>query len=267
MLSQAFLAVEAGIKVLQDFQRRNAPLEVSFKESGTDYVTQVDRAIEDAVFGHLRQRFPRHRYLAEEGGGDRDLSDPRPLWILDPLDGTANFAHGFPHYAIALAQWADGAVQLAVVHDPTRGETFSAQRGRGARLGQSRMRGSELPGLNGALLANSAHSPRGPYSFDNLAARRKLYRHDLIIRYTGSAVLDLAYVAAGRLDGFWGNGLHLWDMAAGALLLEESGCLVGDFRGHPEPLGGDHLLAAARGCYPGLLAVVREHFAERKAGG
>ena len=262
MLLHALEAVEVGVETLQDFLRRNTPLEIRSK-GPTDYVTQVDRAVEDAVFSVLRERYPRHFYIGEEGTGEGlDTHSKAPQWILDPLDGTANFCHGFPHYCISLALYDKGALQIGIICDPMRGETFTAQRGRGALLMRKRLRTSRATNLKDALLANCHHAPLGNYEFDNLSVLRGLYQNELIIRRTGSAALDLAYVAAGRLDAFWGNGLRVWDMAAGVLMVQEAGGRVSDYRGHPNPLDGDHVLACAPLCLKPMFAAISPAYRE-----
>ncbi|CAM5788235.1 inositol monophosphatase family protein [Castellaniella caeni] len=215
-----------------------------------DYVTEVDRAAEEAIIDILRTAYPEHAFLGEESGR-HGASEPEFQWIIDPLDGTTNFIHGFQHYAVSIALMHRGLASHAVIYDPTRNEMFTASRGSGAFLNDRRVRVSSCLRYHDALLASHipqstalpAHSPFVPMLADCAAARR-----------SGSTVLDLAWVACGRLDGFCGVGLKPWDMAAGSLLVLEAGGLVADFQGEQGWLESGNVLAAGTKVFAQMMA-------------
>ncbi len=209
-----------------------------------DYVTEVDKSAEEAIIDILRTAYPDHGFLGEETGlhsGDNPSKEPDYQWIIDPLDGTTNFIHGLPHYAVSIALIHRGVAAHAVVFDPNRNEIFTASRGSGAFLNDRRVRVSSCLRYADALLASHipqstalpADSKYSPMLSNALAARR-----------TGSAVLDLAWVASGRLDGFIGLGLKPWDVSAGGLLVLEAGGLVADFNGEQTWQESGNILAA-----------------------
>lgn len=194
-----------------------------------DFVTEVDRRAETVIIDTLSQAYPDHSFLGEESGshGDGDYQ-----WIIDPLDGTTNFLHTYPQFAVSIALRHKGRLEHGVVYDPLAGELFTASRGQGAQLNGSRIRVSRVAKLDQALLA-TGFPQRGEMDPDAyLETFRAFFPMTSGIRRAGAAALDLAYVAAGRVDGFWEFGLKIWDIAAGALLVQEAGGLVGD------PLGG-----------------------------
>lgn len=201
-------------------------------KSANDFVSEVDRAAEQEIFYHLRKAYPDHLFTGEEGGTSGN-PDSEYRWIVDPLDGTTNFIRGIPHYAVSIACEFRGKIEHAVVLDPVRREEFTASRGRGAQLNGRRIRVSKLPSLEGALLGTGI-----PFK-ERQQQHLEQYGQTLIqlaaqtagIRRAGAAALDLAYVAAGRLDAFWEIGLAPWDIAAGTLLVKEAGGLVSDFKG------------------------------------
>lgn len=198
-----------------------------------DYVSEIDRQAEAAIIDTLRTSFPDHSVLAEESGrhGDNEY-----LWIIDPLDGTTNFLHGYPQFAVSIALQHKGRLEQGVIYDPMRQELFTASRGQGALLNDRRIRVSKQRDLKGALLG-TGFPVRDPGQLEAyLDTFRSLFAETSGIRRAGAAALDLAYVACGRLDGFWELSLKEWDMAAGALLVQEAGGLVGDTLG-----GSDHL--------------------------
>jgi myo-inositol-1(or 4)-monophosphatase len=194
-----------------------------------NYVSEVDRGAEELIIDTLSQAYPEHSFLAEESGlrGEGDYQ-----WIIDPLDGTTNFLHGYPQFAVSIALRAHGRLEHGLVYDPVSGELFTATRGGGAQLNERRIRVSQITGLEDALLA-TGFPARGEIAAEPyLETLRAFFPGTAGIRRAGAAALDLAYVAAGRCDGFWEFGLGIWDIAAGALLVQEAGGLVGD------PLGG-----------------------------
>jgi myo-inositol-1(or 4)-monophosphatase len=219
----------------------------------SDFVTEVDRAAEQAIVDILLKAYPDHAILAEESGAS---GDSEYTWIIDPLDGTTNFIHGFPQYAVSIALRHREHVTQAVVFDPTRNELFTASRGRGAFLNERRIRVSRRIKLSECLIGTGF-----PFrSFEHLDEYVRMFRnvteHTAGIRRPGAAALDLAYVAAGRLDGFWEIGLSPWDMAAGSLLILEAGGLVSDFKGEAAYLDEGRIVCGAPKIFPQLLNLV-----------
>ena len=210
------------------------------QKAANDYVSEVDREAERTIIRIIHETYPAHSILAEESGAS---GNSEYVWIIDPLDGTTNFLHGFPQYAVSIALSHKGVLSQAVIYDPIRNELFTATRGRGAYLNDHRMRVSKRSNLQGSLLGTGFPFKEFD-SIDNyLAMFRDLAQKTSGIRRAGAATLDLAYVAAGRLDGFWEYGLSPWDMAAGCLLITEAGGLVGDFLGNGTHLESGNLVA------------------------
>jgi len=255
MLNIAIRAARRGATVIQRSLERTDTLQVDLK-GRRDYVSNVDREAEKAIIDTLRTAYPDHEMLAEESGtqGNSDF-----VWIIDPLDGTTNYLHGYPQVAISIALAVRGEVQQAVVYDPLRDELFTATRGSGAQLNNRRLRVSRCRSLDQSLLATGFpirnEALIDPYlqSFG-----RFLHRADGV-RRAGAAALDLAYVAAGRLDGFWEIGLAEWDMAAGVLLVQEAGGLVGDFGGGAEYFRTGNVVAGTPKVFKGLLQTIQPH--------
>jgi myo-inositol-1(or 4)-monophosphatase len=202
-------------------------LKVSSK-SRNDFVTDVDRAAEIAIIQEIRGKFPQHAILAEESGAHRGGDFE---WIIDPLDGTTNYLHGFPQWAISIGLRERGRMQLGVVYDPLREELFTAERGAGALLNDRRIRVSKRQSLEGALIGTGIPFRDQTHLDTYLPMMRAMIQDTAGIRRPGSAALDFAYVAAGRLDGFWELSLSPWDFAAGALLVAEAGGVVTDLAG------------------------------------
>lgn len=209
-----------------------------------DFVSEVDQKAEEVIISTLRRSFPNDAILAEESG-DRESSDGSEYqWIIDPLDGTTNFLHGFPQFSISIARSYRGQLQHGLVFDPLRDEMFTASRGRGAQLNQSRIRVSGTIDLEHSLLGTGFPYRENDDVDGYLAMFKEMMTRTQGIRRPGSAALDLAYVAAGRLDGFWESNLQPWDMAAGCLLIREAGGLVGDFAGGENHLKSGNIIAA-----------------------
>jgi myo-inositol-1(or 4)-monophosphatase len=220
-----------------------------------DYATQVDDAAEQAVIEVVRKAYPGHGILAEESGASG--ADAEHVWIIDPIDGTTNFIHGFPQYCVSIGVRARGTMAHAVVYDPTRNELFTASRGVGAYLNDRRVRVSKTLKLGEALVGTGV-------PFKELG-RLDLYSRQLRtmmetcsgVRRAGAAALDLAYVACGRLDAFWELGLSPWDMAAGSLLVQEAGGLVGDLKGEQTYMESGDICCATPKLFPQLLEALR----------
>jgi myo-inositol-1(or 4)-monophosphatase len=218
-------AREAGGLLRENVDKRG---EIMFKGT-VDLVTHFDRKSQEMIFRRLSAAFPGHGFLAEEGLSLPGTSDCR--WIIDPIDGTTNFAHTFPVFCVSIALEQKGVVAVGVIYDPMRDELFEAVRGRGAFLNGARVRVSEIPELGKALLATGFPYDVRTSSFNNVREFNAFIVRAQAIRRCGSAALDLCYVACGRFDGFWELKLKPWDVAAGALIVEEAGGRVSDFEG------------------------------------
>jgi myo-inositol-1(or 4)-monophosphatase len=230
-------------------------LDVRTKQA-RDYVTQVDRAAEEAVIDVVRKAYPDHAFLAEESGTTGgDAAEFR--WIIDPLDGTTNFIHAFPQYCVSIAVEQRGALAHAVVYDPVRNELFTASKGRGAFLNDRRIRVSKCVRLQDALVGTGFPFKEVTRLDLYLRQLRRFMETASGVRRAGAAALDLAYVACGRLDAFWELGLSPWDMAAGALLIQEAGGLVGDLKGEAGFMESGDVCAAAPKIFPTMLEALK----------
>jgi myo-inositol-1(or 4)-monophosphatase len=252
-LRAARRAGELIVRASDDLERVNVR-----NKNPNDFVSEVDVQAEQEIIRQLRRAYPEHAFLGEESGRDGP-EDADYLWIIDPLDGTTNFLRGIPHYGVSIACLHKGRAEHAVVLDPVRREEFVASRGRGAQLNGRRMRVSPLPGLEGALLGTGIpfhghEDERLPAYADKLAT---LAGQCAGIRRAGAASLDLAYVAAGRLDAFWEYGLSTWDMAAGALLIREAGGLVADIDGSDGYLASGNIVCGNPRCFKAVLQTLR----------
>ncbi|HIQ01115.1 MAG TPA: inositol monophosphatase [Anaerolineales bacterium] len=221
-------------------------------------VTEADMAAEALILGRLRAAFPNHRILAEEGGGELWQAPGPPIWLVDPLDGTNNFAHGFPHVAVSLALVADGEPVVGVIYDPLREETFAATAGGGATLNGEPIHVSGVGRLTEAFLATGFPYDRRAAPDNNTARLDHFLRRSLGVRRAGAATLDLAYVACGRFSGFWEIRLKPWDVAAGVLLVREAGGRATDFTGTPNCLSGAEIVASNGLIHEEMLRVIRE---------
>jgi myo-inositol-1(or 4)-monophosphatase len=252
------VAIKAARRAGQIINRASLDLDllqVSSKRHN-DFVTEVDKAAEAAIIDMLREAYPDHAILAEESGAS---GESEYQWIIDPLDGTTNFIHGFPQYAVSIALAHKGQVTQAVVYDPTRNELFTASRGRGAYLNERRIRVSRRTKLQEALIGTGFPFRVFEHLDAYLAMFRELLPKTAGIRRPGAAALDLAYVAAGRLDGFWEIGLAPWDMAAGSLLITEAGGLVGDLGGEAGYLASGNIVGGSPKIFHQLLQVIGAH--------
>ena len=253
-LDQVEAVARAGADALMPYWRSLAPDQVDEK-SRNDLVTAADRAAEDAILAEIGRRFPDHAVLAEESGWTR-RGDGRPTWIVDPLDGTTNFVHGIPQFAVSVAVEVAGRIELGVVLDPIKNDLFRAARGHGTTWNGRPCRVSGRPGLAGAVIATGfpfrAHELLDPY----LAIFREIFLECKAIRRPGAAALDLAWTACGLFDGFFEFRLSPWDVAAGSLLVEEAGGTVSDMDGGPGILAPGDVLCGAPGVHRDLLEVV-----------
>jgi len=248
MLNTAIKAAHEAGDIIARSADRIDQLQIENKDKN-DFVTEVDRIAEDTIIGILKRAYPDHAFLGEESGKHEGSGDkPNQYeWIIDPLDGTTNFLYGIPHYAVSIALKKDGKLDQAVIYDPMKDDLFYASRGGGAFLNKRRMRVSKRLSLSGALLTTGVpYRPDQDNLIDPYFQTMKALIIDTAgVRRPGSAALDLAYVAAGRYDGFWEFGLHEWDIAAGVLLVQEAGGLVGDLQGGNSHLKSGDIVAAS----------------------
>lgn len=254
------IAVKAARRAGQIINRASNDIDLLkvVAKQQSDFVTEVDRAAEAAIIETLREAYPNHGILAEESGASVGR-DEEYQWIIDPLDGTTNFIHGFPQYAISIALAQRGQVTQAVVYDPIRNEMFTATKGAGAFLDDRRIRVGKRAKLQDALIGTGF-----PYrSFDHVDAYLNIFKELTQtcagIRRPGAAALDLAWVACGRLDGFWEFGLSPWDMAAGTLLITEAGGLATDLAGEPGYLDSGNVVAGSPKIFAQLLQTVQSN--------
>ena len=235
---------------------RNLDIVAVQEKAANDFVSEVDREAEAAIIRTLREAYPDHSILAEESGASGN-SEYR--WIIDPLDGTTNFLHGFPQYAIAIALMHKEVVTQAVIYDPGRNDLFTASRGRGSFLNDQRMRVGKRPLRLGLIGTGLPFKDQQAHLDAYLAMLRDVMRSATSVRRAGSAALDLAYVAAGRLDGFWEIGLSPWDIAAGALMITEAGGLVGDLEGEAHYMKSGNIVAGSPRVFGELLQTLAPH--------
>ena len=235
---------------------RNLDIVASREKAANDFVSDVDRDAEHAIITTLREAYPGHAILAEESGAS-GASEYR--WIIDPLDGTTNFLHGFPQYAVSIALEHRGIVTQAVIYDPSRNDLYTASRGRGAYLNDSRIRVSKRMNLKASLVGTGFPFKEFAHLDAYVAILRDMMKSTAGVRRAGSATLDLAYVAAGRLDAFWEFGLSPWDMAAGSLLITEAGGLVGDVEGNEGWLDSGYIVGGTPKVFGEILQLVAPH--------
>lgn len=261
------LARKAG-DLLLDIHRAG-PKHIRSKNTSVDMVTEADTASQALILETITRRFPDHDILAEEDGGDKQ-NGARALWLVDPLDGTTNFASRFPVFAVSIALWVDGTPAIGVVQDVVRQRTYWAAAGQGAWMGtpanldEVQLRVSQARELNQSLIATGFPYGRATLADNNLAEFNELMPKVRGIRRAGAAALDLAWVADGRLDGYWEAHLWPWDWGAGVLLITEAGGVVSDYAGSPWRLGKDQMVAANPFLHEKLLTAVQT--ARRAAG-
>ena len=250
-------ARSAGNVIVRNLERVDR-LTIGTKQRN-DFVTEVDRLAEHEIIRVIHRAYPDHAILAEESGaqGDNEYE-----WVIDPLDGTTNFLHGFPQFAVSIALRHRGRLDQAVVYDPLRQELFTASRGSGATLNDRRIRVSRANGLTGSLLGTGFPFRQQQHLDAYLEMFRVLFPDAAGIRRAGAAALDLAYVAAGRLDGFWEIGLCPWDIAAGALLVLEAGGMVSDFNGGGDYLESGNVVCAGPRLHAAMVTAIGPHRGE-----
>ena len=235
---------------------RNLDIVAVREKAANDFVSEVDREAEQAIIRTLREAYPDHAILAEESGAS---GESEHQWIIDPLDGTTNFIHGFPHYAVAIALRHRGVVTQGVIYDPSRNDLFTATRGSGSYLNDQRLRVSKRANVKSSLLGTGFPFRQVEHIDAYLAVLRDMMKGATGVRRAGSAALDLAYVAAGRLDGFWEFGLSPWDIAAGALMITEAGGMVSDLAGESNYLETGNVVAGTPKVFVELLNAISPH--------
>lgn len=250
-MAGALAAAEEGGDLLLGFLGHLESVEY---KGDVDLVTEADRESERFLVGRLTRLLPEASILAEEGSGI--LRDPDLRWIVDPLDGTTNFAHGYPVFCISIALEKAGECILGIVHDPMRKESFVAIRGEGARCNGDSIQVSGAGKLSESLLVTGFPYDVRTAARNNLTQFGRFLRSARAVRRDGSAALDLAYLAAGRFDGFWEEGLAPWDVAAGSLLVEEAGGRISGYRGEANDFGAGHIVASNGRIHEAMLEVL-----------
>ena len=221
-----------------------------------DFVSEVDREAERAIVEVLLASYPDHAILAEEGTAKGANAEAENVWIIDPLDGTTNFLHGFPQYCVSIALSQRGQITQGVVYDPIRNDLFTATRGRGAFLNDRRIRVSKRDHMRDCLIGTGFPFRDGRYLDTYLRMMKTMIEQTAGLRRPGAAALDLAYVAAGFYDGFWEVGLNPWDVAAGSVLIQEAGGLIGDLTGEGDFLHGGQVIAATPKIFAQMVAAL-----------
>ncbi len=258
MLNTAIKAARRGASIINRAALDLEQIRVTEKRRN-DFVTEIDQAAERAIVDVLLKAYPTHAVLAEESGASANLQENNEfVWIIDPLDGTTNFIHGFPQYCVSIALQQRGLITQAVVFDPTRNDLFIASKGDGAYLNDKRLRVSKCDKMADSLIG-TGFPFRNLDKLDEYLQMFKLVTEKCQgLRRPGSAALDLAYVAAGRLDGFFEKGLSSWDMAAGALLITEAGGIIGDFSGEQSYLEKGDVIAGNPRIFFQLITLLKQ---------
>lgn len=255
MLNIAIRAARGAGAIIARSVDRVDRLSITIK-SQNDFVSEIDKRAEQEIIYTLQKAFPDHSILAEESGAQEGNEYE---WIIDPLDGTTNFLYGFPHFAVSIALRYKGRLEQAVIYDPLRDELFTASRGVGAQLNNHRIRVSNRTHLDSALLGTGMPFKEMAHLDAYLGMLKSLVPTSTGIRRAGSAALDLAYVAAGRLDGFWEIGLQPWDMAAGVLLIQEAGGLVTDLSGEDQFMKTGNIVGGNSKILKALQSAIKPH--------
>ena len=253
MVNIAVRAARAAGNIIVRNMDRIDRLKIASK-TNNDFVSEVDHQAESTIIDILRQSYPDHGFYAEESGKQDENAEYQ--WIIDPLDGTTNYLHGFPQFAVSIALKHKARLEAAVIYDPFSQELFTAARGEGAQLNEKRIRVSGHTGLKGALLSTGFPYTDQSYLDTYLETMKALMAPAAGIRRPGSAALDLAWMAAGRTDGFWEFNLNAWDIAAGALIVREAGGIVTDFNGSDGYLETGDIIAASPKVFPEMLKII-----------
>ena len=258
MLNVAIKAARAAGAIINRAALDVESVRISQKQIN-DFVTEVDHASEKIIIETLLTAYPQHGILAEESGCERGNQGSDHVWVIDPLDGTTNFIHGFPVYCVSIALQVRGRMEQAVIYDPSRNDLFTATRGRGAFLNERRIRVSKRVRMADCLIATGFPFRPGQDHEQFMKMFMDMMRSTAGVRRPGSAALDLAYVAAGFSDGFFETGLQPWDVAAGSLLVQEAGGLVGNFTGEADFLHAGECLAASPKIYGQMVQMLQKY--------
>lgn len=253
LLKSGLEAAEAAAKVLQKYFRKKFKIET---KDQAGLVTTADLEAEEKVIRILKKKTPNFGFLAEESGKSKSTSASEGRWIIDPLDGTTNFAHGFPVFCVSIAAEVAGECVAGIIYHPITGEIFTAEKGKGAFLNKKKIQVSKKRELSKSLLSTGFSYKKESHLADEMETFLKLMDKSHAIRRPGSAALDLAYTAAGVFDAYWERGLSPWDVAAGALMIKEAGGIVTDFRGNPYRIEEPAIVAANPSLHPQVLALI-----------
>lgn len=259
MLTIAVKAARKAGDIINFASRDLSSLKIQTK-TFNDFVSEVDKSAEQAIIETLKDVYPDHGFLGEESGDTNKNADF--IWIIDPLDGTTNFLHGYPQYCVSIALQEKGVLTQAVIYDPVHNDLFTATKGRGAFVNDKRIRVGARPKLQDALIATGFPFRDFSYLDTYMAMLKDMIQNTKGIRRPGSAALDLAWVAAGWSDGFFELNLSAWDIAAGALLVKEAGGIVGDFQGNENWLETGDIVAANPKVFAQMLQVLAPHLTE-----
>ena len=265
MLNVAIKAARAAGAIINRAALDVESVRISQKQIN-DFVTEVDHASEKVIIETLLTAYPGHGILAEESGSQHGAKDSEFVWIIDPLDGTTNFIHGFPVYCVSIALAVRGKIEQAVIFDPSRNDLFTSTKGRGAYLNERRIRVSKRTQLKECLVSTGFPFRPGDNFKNYLAMMGDVMQRTAGLRRPGAAALDLAYVAAGYTDGFFETGLSIWDVAAGSLLVAEAGGLIGNFTGEADFLDQKECLAGTPRVYGQLVQILGKYSKFASAG-
>jgi len=261
MLNTAVKAARSAGKIIVHGSQNLDRLTVTAKREN-DFVSEIDQKAEKIIIQTLLDAYPTHAILAEESGASGSTGEAEYQWVIDPLDGTTNFLHGFPQYAVSIALAHNGVLSQAVIYDSARNDLYTASRGGGAFLNDRRLRVSKRKQLDDALIGTGFPYRDFTHLDAYMAMLRDMLQKTAGVRRPGSAALDLAYTAAGRLDGFWEIGLSKWDIAAGCLMIQESGGLVSDFSGNENYLESGNIVAGSPRVFNQLLQTLAPHLTD-----
>ncbi len=229
------------------------------KGGASGYLDAIRKRVESLAIEEIKKFYPEDNFLGSEIGSE--INNSNITWLINAIDGEVNFINGFPHFAVSVCSLIDEIPSTAVIIDPIRREEFSASKGSGSNLNNNKIRVSSKSSISEAMISyynSSKTDPSNNYQFDKTFDEFK--NQDVIMRHTGSAALDLCYVATGRLDGIWMNGVNQIDIAAGTLVAQESGALISDFIGNPKYLNANHCICATPKCYKPILKSIQPHF-------
>lgn len=260
ILSNAVKAAREAGRIINRASQDVGSLKIQTK-TYNDFVSEVDRAAEQTIIDILKEVYPDHGFLGEESG--KSNQDAENIWIIDPLDGTTNFLHSFPQYCVSIALQQKGVITQAVIYDPVHNDLFTATKGRGAFLNDKRIRVASRTRLQESLIATGFPFRDFTYLDIYMGMLKDMIQKTTGIRRPGSAALDLAYVAAGWVDGFFEINLSIWDIAAGGLLVQEAGGIVGDFEGNESWLHTGNIVAANPKVFAQMLQTLEPHLTDK----